>query len=64
MGNTDFSHLWIDNENKKQRELLHKLEKAFNSLKDKETEYAKGIERMINLRTQIIELICEFREEE
>jgi len=57
MESNDLSKLWIGNEIKHQRNLKTKLESAYNSLKDQDTDYARGIWKMYKLRCKIIDLL-------
>ena len=55
----DLSSLWIKGELKEQKGKLSKLEKAYGSLIDCNTTYARGISKMIKVRRKIIQVLME-----
>ena len=53
----DLSPIWIKEEINKQRVLKDKLHKSYNSIQNTETDYAKGIYKMWQIRCEIIDLM-------
>ena len=50
----DFSPQWIAAELKHQKKKVRDLEKAYDSIGNKNTQYAKGISKMVQVRKDII----------
>lgn len=56
MKTKDLSDMWIKKALSKEKSALQTAENALNSLVDKKTDYAKGIERMVIARRKIVEI--------
>jgi len=63
MSQNDLSPMWIEREYNHHRKLTQDLRDAYNSLKDHETSYAKGIWKMYKMRCEIVDIIGRYAQE-
>ena len=61
--NKDLSNMWIRDAIRLENSNIQQLVNSYNRLKDHNTHYAKGIQRMIELRLRVNEIwVAEYNE--